>query len=84
MLAELRPDVIKIDMALVRGIDQSASKRAILSAIVSMCAELNIQPLAEGIETKEELACIRDIGVRLCQGFLFAKPSTGALPAVRW
>lgn len=84
LLAELKPDVIKIDMALVRGIDGSAAKRAIVAAIVSMAADLKIVPLAEGIETRAELDCIRALGIRLCQGFVFARPGVETLPSVNW
>ncbi len=82
LLAELHPDVIKLDMMLIRGIDTSAVKRSIVAAVVALGADLGIEPLAEGIETPGELATLRALGVRLCQGYLFAKPETGALPPV--
>jgi len=78
----LHPDVIKLDMMLIRDIDTSAVKRSIVAAVVALGAELGIEPLAEGIETPGELATLRALGVRLCQGYLFAKPETGALPPV--
>ncbi len=79
LLTELRPDVLKIDMALVRGIDRSPTKRAIVRAIVALAAEIGIVPLAEGIETADELAAIRSLGITLCQGFLLGRPKL-ALP----
>jgi EAL domain-containing protein (putative c-di-GMP-specific phosphodiesterase class I) len=84
LLAELRPDVIKIDMALIRGIDESATQRAIVRAVVAMALELQIDVIAEGIETAGELATLRELGIRLCQGYLLARPAMEALPAICW
>jgi len=84
LLSELRPDVVKIDMALIRGIDESATKRAIVRAVVAMALELQIDVIAEGIETAGELATLRDLGIRLCQGFLLARPAMEALPEICW
>jgi EAL domain-containing protein (putative c-di-GMP-specific phosphodiesterase class I) len=75
LLSELRPDVLKIDMALIRDIDRSATKRAIVGAIVAMADAIGIIPLAEGIETAEELAVLRGFGIRLCQGYLLGRPA---------
>ncbi|MGI4876079.1 MAG: EAL domain-containing protein [Janthinobacterium lividum] len=80
LLAELRPDVLKIDTALVRGIDHSATRRTIVAAIVAMAAGLGILPLAEGIETPGELKALQSLGVRLYQGFLIGRPEIGSLP----
>lgn len=74
LLAELRPDVLKIDMALIRDIDRSATKRAIVRSIVTLAAELEIAPLAEGIETAAELAVVGALGITLCQGYLLGRP----------
>lgn len=84
LLAELQPDVIKIDMALIRGIDASAAKRAIVGAVVSLATELGILVVAEGIETDGELATVRSLGIRLCQGYRLARPALEALPAICW
>ena len=84
LLAELRPDVVKIDMALIRGINESATKRAIVRAVVAMAIELQIDVIAEGIETSGELRTLLSLGIRLCQGYLFAKPAIEALPAIHW
>ena len=82
LLAELKPDVIKIDMALIRDIDSSASRRAIVRAIVSMAGDLGITTLAEGIETEAEFDVVRSLGIKLCQGFFIAAPQTAMLPSV--
>ncbi|WP_206663975.1 EAL domain-containing protein [Sphingomonas oligophenolica] len=84
LLAELQPDVIKIDMAIIRNIDTSAAKRSIVAAIVKMAADLDITVVGEGVETRDELATIISLGIRLCQGYLLARPSLEALPVPCW
>ena len=82
LLADFHPDAIKIDMNLVRGIDTSATRQAILSGILGIARALDIGIIAEGIETEGELARLMAAGVKLYQGYLFAKPQIGTLPAV--
>lgn len=82
LLAEYQPDLIKIDMELVRGIDASRPKRAILTGILSVCEELGIRVIAEGIETRAERDCLLDAGIELMQGYLFARPAFRALATV--
>jgi EAL domain-containing protein (putative c-di-GMP-specific phosphodiesterase class I) len=82
LLAEYQPDLIKIDLELVRGIDASRPKRAILAGIMSVCTELGIRVIAEGIETPGERDCLSDAGIHLMQGFLFARPAFRELAAV--
>ncbi|MCQ8242304.1 EAL domain-containing protein [Rhizosaccharibacter radicis] len=74
LFTELRPDVLKIDMKLVRGIDADPVRRAVLRAMVGMCAELDIRLVAEGIETVSEFDTLRALGVSLFQGFLLGRP----------
>ncbi len=81
LLADLRPDMLKIDMALVRGIDRSAARRTIVKNVVRMADDLGIRCIAEGIETAAELQTLREIGIRLCQGYLLARPVVEALPS---
>ncbi|HEU4569452.1 MAG TPA: EAL domain-containing protein [Gemmatimonadales bacterium] len=82
LLAEFQPDFIKLDMALTRGIHRDPVRRAIVQGILGVCAELRIEAVAEGIELAEELAALRDLGLRLFQGFWFAEPGFESLPAV--
>ncbi len=82
LLARFRPDIIKLDMDLVRDLDASLPKRIIIDSVVKMCAQLGVGVIAEGIETQAELDALRALGVRFIQGFLFAKPAFEALPAV--
>ncbi|SIR27614.1 EAL domain, c-di-GMP-specific phosphodiesterase class I (or its enzymatically inactive variant) [Aeromonas sp. RU39B] len=82
LLTDFRPDIIKLDMHLLRGIDQDTTRQAIVRHCLALFAELNITALAEGIETRSEMACLRKMGVRLMQGYLFAKPGFESLPDV--
>lgn len=83
LLAEFQPDLIKLDLALVRNIHQNKVKQAILHGIMIVCQEVGIDIIAEGIETKEELDFIMQSGIRYAQGFYFAKPEFEALPVPR-
>lgn len=81
LLAEFQPDQIKIDMTLLRGIDGNGPRQAIMRAIIAVCRDLGIDVIAEGIETVNEFRWFEEEGVRLFQGFLFAKPGFESLPA---
>ncbi|TPG49323.1 EAL domain-containing protein [Roseomonas nepalensis] len=82
LLARFQPDVIKLDMDLIRGLDNDRVRRSIVGAVLSVCAELNIAVVAEGVETRAELDALRALGVRLVQGYLFARPAFEQLPPV--
>lgn len=73
-LAELRPDVIKLDRALVQGCDRDRVRLAIIAALVGLGAELDIEVVAEGVERPGEVEALRGTGLRFMQGFLFARP----------
>src|SRR4051812_36394798 len=75
--AQLEPEVVKVDMSLVRGIDSSPVKQKLVRSIISLCTELGIQLVAEGIETPAERDTLIGLGGDLCQGYLFAKPGRG-------
>jgi EAL domain-containing protein (putative c-di-GMP-specific phosphodiesterase class I) len=84
LLAEFQPDLVKLDMELVRDIDTSESRQAIARGIVQTADELGIRLIAEGVETISELASLQEMGIKLVQGFLFAKPAFEALPDVEF
>ncbi|MHC5351918.1 EAL domain-containing protein [Metapseudomonas furukawaii] len=84
LLAEFQPDLIKLDMALIRNIDRDPVRDAIVRGILGVCQALSIEVIAEGVETPEELACLRGLGVNLFQGYLFARPGFEQLPPVNW
>jgi len=72
--AHLEPEVVKVDMSLVRGLDKSAMKQKLLGSIIGLCRDLRIEIIAEGIETEEERDALIRLGGDLCQGYLFARP----------
>lgn len=82
LLAGFQPDLIKLDMSLVRRIDRDRVRRAIVRGILGMAGELGCRVIAEGIETVEEMESLRGLGVRLFQGYLLARPAFEALPPV--
>lgn len=75
LLAALQPDIVKLDMDLVRGIDGNRAKRIIVSHTLAMLADFGITPVCEGVETAEEMKVLRDLGVNLIQGYLLARPT---------
>ena len=70
----LEPDVVKLDMSLVRDVHRETTKQTIVRTMVSMCAQLHITVVAEGVETVEERDELARLGCDLMQGYLFAKP----------
>lgn len=74
LLSEYQPDIIKIDMNLVRDVDTLAPRQAIVRAIAAMGKELGIRVLAEGIETAAERDFLAGCGISLMQGYWFSKP----------
>ena len=79
LLSKMQPDIVKIDIDLIRNIDAEPVKRRMLTHIVAMLTDLGITIVCEGVETQAELAVIRDLGVDLVQGYLVAKPAFEAL-----
>jgi len=75
LLARFQTDIIKIDMDLVRGIDASAARRAVVAGIVAMARALDIRVLGEGVETEAELRTLSDAGIDLFQGYYLARPA---------
>jgi len=82
LLSDFQPDIVKIDMDLIRNIDTSKPRQAIVEGIVHICQKLGIKVLAEGIETKAERDFLVSCGVNYFQGFLFCKPAFQAVGQV--
>jgi EAL domain-containing protein (putative c-di-GMP-specific phosphodiesterase class I) len=80
LLAEFQPDFLKLDMALLRGIEHSGPRQAIVRAVLGACTDLGIDPIAEGVETVDEFRWLVDEGVELFQGYLIGRPAFEALP----
>lgn len=74
LLADFQPDIIKLDMALIRDIDKSRARQAIVRATVGICDELGIRIIGEGVETPSECSALQDLGITLMQGYLFGRP----------
>jgi EAL domain-containing protein (putative c-di-GMP-specific phosphodiesterase class I) len=81
-LAEFQPDIVKLDMALIRGIDWHGPRQAIVRAVFQVCGDLGIDVIAEGVETVDEFSWLTDLGVNLYQGYLFAKPLFEGMPDI--
>ncbi len=71
----LRPELIKLDMTLIRGIEQDEAKHALASGLISFGRKLRSLVVAEGIETAAELGTLRRLGVALGQGYYLARPA---------
>lgn len=80
LLANFQPDLVKLDMELVRGIAHHGPRQAIVRAIHQACNDLGIDVIAEGVETLEEFYWFEDEGLTLFQGYLFARPGFECLP----
>ena len=81
--AALEPDIVKLDMSLIRGIHQSEIRQRIVATMASLCREMGMAVVAEGVEVAEERDTARRLGCDLFQGFLFARPGP-AFPQVQW
>jgi len=79
LLSRFQPDIVKLDMDLIRGIDSSTVKQTIVGATLRMLRDLGVTPLCEGVETVAEYDVLRSMGVDLMQGYLLAKPALAAL-----
>jgi EAL domain-containing protein (putative c-di-GMP-specific phosphodiesterase class I) len=84
LFARFTPDMVKLDMDLVRGIDADPRRKAVVRAVVGLCAELDTLLIAEGIETEAEAHTLRGFGIRYMQGYLFARPGFERLPAIEF
>ncbi len=75
LIAALRPSVIKIDREIAHGIARDDAKQALVEAFVSFGRRIGARLLAEGIEKRADLACLKSLGVELGQGYLLGRPS---------
>jgi EAL domain-containing protein (putative c-di-GMP-specific phosphodiesterase class I) len=75
--AQLHPEVVKLDMSLVRSVDSHPTKGKLVASMTRLCRELGMKVIAEGVETKEEREALVHAGCDLFQGYLFAKPAKG-------
>ncbi len=79
-VADVRPDVVKLDMALTQGIECRPTHRTLVRSLVRACRELGIAVVAEGVETTSTRDALRELGCSLQQGYLFARPARPFVP----
>jgi EAL domain-containing protein (putative c-di-GMP-specific phosphodiesterase class I)/AmiR/NasT family two-component response regulator len=75
----LAPDLVKLDVTLVRNVGADEVRRAVVTAITAFASQIGARVVAEGVETFEELATLRAIGVQFAQGYYLGIP--GEIPA---
>jgi EAL domain-containing protein (putative c-di-GMP-specific phosphodiesterase class I) len=81
---ELEPDIVKIDRSLVDGVSGDRARRSVVSAFVLLALDQGSSVVAEGVERKEDLDAIRDLGVDAAQGYLLARPTIDRSHLHRW
>ncbi|WP_306523435.1 EAL domain-containing protein [Rheinheimera sp.] len=74
-LESLRPRVLKLDMSLIRDIEQHKAKQHLVTEVQRLCLDMGTEVLAEGIESKAELDYLAGTGIRYFQGYYFARPA---------
>lgn len=75
-LAKVRPDYIKIDMSLIKGIDRDPVKRALLETSITFADKIGSKVIAEGVETETELTCLLSMNVHCVQGYYISRPQS--------
>ena len=73
---ELKADVVKLDIALIRGIDRDLGRQALAAGLCHYAAETGTLLIAEGVETQAEVDAVRRLGVHQAQGYYFGRPET--------
>jgi EAL domain-containing protein (putative c-di-GMP-specific phosphodiesterase class I)/AmiR/NasT family two-component response regulator len=73
-LINLRPDIVKLDISLTRGIDRDPGRRALASALVQFSSDTATKLIAEGVETRDEMSTLRQLHVGWAQGFYLGRP----------
>lgn len=81
--ALLEPEIVKLDMSLVRDVHNSRTKQKLIRSMTSLSQDMGMLVVAEGVEAVGELEALLDLGCDLLQGFLFAKPGR-PFPEVKW
>ncbi|MDP3277107.1 MAG: EAL domain-containing protein [Deltaproteobacteria bacterium] len=74
-VAELEPDVCKLDMSVVRNVHLSRPRQRMIKALLQAANDLEMEFVIEGVETVEELECLRTLGCDVFQGYLFGRPA---------
>ncbi|MFL6718967.1 MAG: EAL domain-containing protein, partial [Burkholderiaceae bacterium] len=77
-LARLPLDTIKLDRTFVTGIDSNKKSQALVRSMVAVAQEFDLDVIAEGVETNEEAAYLKSVGVNYAQGYLYGKPMSAS------
>ena len=81
--AQLEPDIVKLDMSLVRDVHRTPTKRKLIGSMIELCRDMRILVVGEGVENTDERDALVDLGCDLVQGYLLSKPGP-AFPSFRW
>jgi EAL domain-containing protein (putative c-di-GMP-specific phosphodiesterase class I)/CheY-like chemotaxis protein len=81
--AALEPEIVKLDMSLVRDVHKSEIRQRLIGSMTSLCKEMNMRVVAEGVERPEEGEIVRGAGCDLLQGYLYARPGP-PFPVPAW
>jgi EAL domain-containing protein (putative c-di-GMP-specific phosphodiesterase class I) len=82
LLVKFQPDLVKLDMDLIRGIDTDSVKQIVVSRTLDMLRDLGVTAVCEGVETAGELQMLKDLGVDLIQGYFIARPTFEGLSPI--
>lgn len=82
-VALVEPEVVKIDMSLIRDLHLNETKRRLVASLLTACRELEVQIVCEGVELPAERDALVELGCELFQGYLFARPAAG-FPEPAW
>jgi EAL domain-containing protein (putative c-di-GMP-specific phosphodiesterase class I) len=80
--AYLEPEFVKLDMSLVRGVQDSPTRQRIIRSVAALCHEMNMSVVVEGVETYQERDALLTLDCDLFQGYLFARPGPPFPPGV--
>jgi EAL domain-containing protein (putative c-di-GMP-specific phosphodiesterase class I) len=72
--AQLEPEIVKLDMSLVRDVNTNPTKRKVVRSMTQLAREIGALVVAEGVESEEELDTVVNLGCDFVQGFYFARP----------
>lgn len=73
-IVHLEPDIIKLDLSITRGVESTGSSRALASAMIAFASEIGAVVVAEGVETRQQLEALRELGAGYGQGYFLARP----------
>jgi EAL domain-containing protein (putative c-di-GMP-specific phosphodiesterase class I)/CheY-like chemotaxis protein len=82
-LAQLQPEVVKLDMSLIRDIHKESIKQKLVASFATLTRDMGIDLIAEGVETADERDALLGLGCDLLQGYLFARPAKTLAP-ITW